>query len=814
MASNLGIGITIGATLGASVSSAFATLGSKIKNAQSAYGKASKQARTLNTVLKAREARDAAKQAVAQSGGKDARALAEFQRLNREYARARQAALAYGRSVSEWAAQQRRAAAAVEQTHSRLSRLRGLQEERDRRSELRGRMLEAVAPLASVAVPVKMAIDFESSMADVKKVTDFDDAGFNKFSQDILDLSTRLPMAASGLADIAAAAGQSGIVEEELLTFTEDAAKMGVAFDISAAEAGSAMTGFRNNFKLTQDGVRLLGDSMNALANSMDAKAADIVAFANRAGGTAKTFGLTGQEVAALGAAFLDAKVGSEEASTATNAMLARLGNAAKLPKAAQAAFANLGMSGQSMAKAFQKDAQGALLAFMRRVQQAKNPMAELVAIFGQEHAPKIIRLINNMDHYVNALDLTADKEKYAGSMQAEYDVRSKTTANSIQLLKNSFSKLGITIGNVFLPPLNAVLGVISPAISSVADFAKEHEGLTAVVVGGLGGLIGLKAAFLAGSYAMSGARTMLIGFRGNLETARAGVGLFRQGASKVAGALNYSWPSAFGAAQRRAVSLGSRIVGLGRSARSAASRLRQLGPAGIAAGTGSMMAGGLARAGSAGFRMLGAGVRTAGSAFKMAFGPVGLLMMALSYGVDYVMENWDKIGPYFTKLWDWVKSIFNKAMEWISPAIKTIGKAFDKVAAVKNWIFGDDEEGQAEKPEPAKAADAVEKTIGQAVEEREMEAQAKPAGREPKPDFMEMVRQKAAGLSADPELMASSGGVSVDFSVNLTQNGVADQTFAQGVVKALKMKESELQSYFQGMISGIVNQQARLAYE
>ena len=342
MGSNLGIGITIGASLAASVHSSFASLGNKIKSARDAMNAASKKTRTLGKAIELKEQRDAAKQALAASGGADQKALADFQRLNRAYVKARDAAKNYASSVSEWAQEHRKAAAALEQTHARFNRLRAIQDERAKRSELRGQMLESVAPLASVAMPVKLAIDYESSMADVRKVTNFDAPGFDKFSKDMLELSTRLPMAASGLAQIAAAAGQSGIAENELLAFTEDAAKMGVAFDISAAEAGSAMTGLRNNFKLSQDGVRLLGDAMNALANSMDAKAAQIVDFANRAGGTAKTLGFTGQEVSALGAAFLDAKVGAEEASTATNTMLLRLNNAATLPKDAQQAFASL----------------------------------------------------------------------------------------------------------------------------------------------------------------------------------------------------------------------------------------------------------------------------------------------------------------------------------------------------------------------------------------------------------------------------------------------------------------------------------------
>ena len=55
------------------------------------------------------------------------------------------------------------------------------------------------------------AIKFESSMADVKKVVDFDTPEqFRQMSKDVLDLSTKIPMTAEGLAQIVAAGGQSG----------------------------------------------------------------------------------------------------------------------------------------------------------------------------------------------------------------------------------------------------------------------------------------------------------------------------------------------------------------------------------------------------------------------------------------------------------------------------------------------------------------------------------------------------------------------------------------------------------------------------
>ena len=56
------------------------------------------------------------------------------------------------------------------------------------------------------------AIEFESVMADVRKVVDFETPKqFKEMGQDIINLSLKIPMAAEGLARIFADGGQSGI---------------------------------------------------------------------------------------------------------------------------------------------------------------------------------------------------------------------------------------------------------------------------------------------------------------------------------------------------------------------------------------------------------------------------------------------------------------------------------------------------------------------------------------------------------------------------------------------------------------------------
>ena len=92
--------------------------------------------------------------------------------------------------------------------------------------------VKATAAAAVVfAKPMADAVEFESAMADVKKVVDFDTPQqFKEMGQDVMVLSQRIPLATEGLAAIVAAGGQSGIAKAELISFAESAAKMGVVF--------------------------------------------------------------------------------------------------------------------------------------------------------------------------------------------------------------------------------------------------------------------------------------------------------------------------------------------------------------------------------------------------------------------------------------------------------------------------------------------------------------------------------------------------------------------------------------------------------
>ncbi|HBL9985799.1 TPA: phage tail tape measure protein, partial [Salmonella enterica subsp. enterica serovar Fomeco] len=201
--------------------------------------------------------------------------------------------------------------------------LKGMQRElKGFQKEMAGLAIGAAAAgtavLGALALPVNAAIGFESKMADIRKVVDGldDKKAFAQMSDDILTLSTQLPMAAEGIAEIVAAGGQAGIARGDLMQFANDAVKMGVAFDTTAEESGQMMAQWRTAFKLTQEDVVVLADKINYLGNTGPANAKKISDIVTRIGPLGGVAGVASGEIAAMGATIAGMGVESEIAST------------------------------------------------------------------------------------------------------------------------------------------------------------------------------------------------------------------------------------------------------------------------------------------------------------------------------------------------------------------------------------------------------------------------------------------------------------------------------------------------------------------
>ncbi|OED48640.1 phage tail tape measure protein, partial [Rhodobacteraceae bacterium (ex Bugula neritina AB1)] len=194
-------------------------------------------------------------------------------------------------------------------------------------ADARGGLVDAVAGFytlrTAIASPVRAAMDFESAMADVKKVVnDFDTsteagrAAFSKFKTELMEMSKQIPISVSGLAEIAAAAGEAGFAGDELLTITEAAAKISVAFGSTAEVTGGALATMVKSYGLTIDQAVLLSDAMNHLSNKQKSSAPQLLEFFTRIASESQKMNMPYEQAVAFGSAMIAAGHQSDVAAT------------------------------------------------------------------------------------------------------------------------------------------------------------------------------------------------------------------------------------------------------------------------------------------------------------------------------------------------------------------------------------------------------------------------------------------------------------------------------------------------------------------
>lgn len=341
------------------------------------------------------------------------------------------------------------------------------------------------ATAAATVASVKNAISYESSMADVAKVVDGlkDDNGeltaqYYEMSDALLELSTRIPMTAEELTQIAAAAGQSGIARKEIVGFAEDAAKMGVAFDTTADQAGTWMAQWRTAFKMNQKEVTTLADQINYLGNVSGANALQLSGIVTAVGSLGDVGGLSAAQIAAIGDTMASVGVGEDVAATGIAKMITTMTAGSAATEKQSKVLKKLGIDATDLADRMQTDAQGAIIDFMEALQ--KLPKAEQAAAlknyFGQESIKPISALYTNLDELKKHFDQVADASLYAGSMEDEYASRSATTENSIQLAKNALMRLSITYGQMFAPYVKLAADKVTEFLNKLTEMKPQME--------------------------------------------------------------------------------------------------------------------------------------------------------------------------------------------------------------------------------------------------------------------------------------------------------------------------------------------------
>ena len=357
----------------------------------------------------------------------------------------------------------------------------------------------------------KAASDWESQFAGVRKTVDASEAEFAALNDGLREMARSMPATHQEIAAVAEAAGQLGIHTENIEDFTETMLMMGEATSMSSEEAATQLARFANIMGTSQDEFSNMGSSIVELGNNFATTEGEITDLSLRLASAGRQIGLTEGDIFGMATALSSVGIEAEAGGTAFSRVMIELRKAVDTGSDKLDTFARVaGMTSEQFAAAFRDDAGGAITAFiqglgdMEAAGESTQPVLEELGMTD-------VRVGNALRSSASAADLFTDAMIMGNAaygentaLQDEYAARLETTEAQFQIFVNTIKDFAVSMGSVFLPAINEVLGPLQDFAAWMADLPEP----ILAVVGGLAGIGGILS-LAAGGFALLAPRAL-----------------------------------------------------------------------------------------------------------------------------------------------------------------------------------------------------------------------------------------------------------------------------------------------------------------
>lgn len=449
-----------------------------------------------------------------------------------------------------------------------LSSMNRQQQILNKRNFYHSQILGMVALGASLAVPIRAAMKFEDSLAQIKQVVNFPTPdGLKKLGDELSKISETVPVTADELASIAAIGGSFGVPLKELTFFSKEVGKTAIAWRANISETAERVGNMMKVFNVSTSELPQYFDAINELGNKTGASADKILQGLNRASDGMANFKLALPNASALVSTIISFGESAETAGSKVATMLQRLSIAPKLGASTQKALHSIGMSSVTLPKMINENPEKALDKILTQLSKL-NPekrSTTMYSIFGRGASAMVGKLVDNLDLYRKNLKIISEASSFKGSRNGDYEIVLGETNSQISLLKNNASSFSRELGFSLLPNLKKIIGGINQVLIPVNNWIRKNPELTSTIHNVVAGLalfrlstfvIGYASTFLFGglnklSMGFTGLRlamssifsTMVFGWFGKLALVVGLVSLAFAGLSENAnGELNFSF--------------------------------------------------------------------------------------------------------------------------------------------------------------------------------------------------------------------------------------------------------------------------------
>ena len=348
----------------------------------------------------------------------------------------------------------------------------------------KGYTMKVTTPIVAGGVAAfKMASDFESAFAGVRKTVDMSEKGYKKLETGIRNMAKELPVAATDIAAVAESAGQLGIENKSILKFTRTVIDLGEATNMTREQAATEFARFANIVNMSQKDFDRLGSSVVALGNNMATTESEIMSMAMRLAAQGSQVGMTEAQIMALSATMSSLGIEAEAGGTAMTTVLKKIDKAVGDGGKSLQGFAKAaGVSSSDFAKAWKKDPVTALDMFIKGLDKSSKEGKNLTTILsdlgikGIREADTILRMAGASDLLSEAVDNSTTAWEENSALTKEAEQRYKTTESQLKILMNRIKDIGITLGAALIPAVLDAVDAAEPFIKKIEDGAKAFS--------------------------------------------------------------------------------------------------------------------------------------------------------------------------------------------------------------------------------------------------------------------------------------------------------------------------------------------------
>ncbi|MDD7930066.1 phage tail tape measure protein [Microbacterium thalli] len=352
--------------------------------------------------------------------------------------------------------------------------------------------------MATTALAVKAAIDWESAWAGVTKTVDGSVTEMAQLQTELRGLATNLPATHQEIAAVAEAAGQLGVERQNVAAFTKTMVDLGETTNLTADQAATSLAQLMNVMRTAPEDVERLGATLVALGNDGASTEAEILEMAQRIAGAGKLIGASEGEVLGLANALASMGVTAELGGGVASRILQDLYSAVQSGGEQLQGFANVaGVTAQEFAAQFRADPVRALDTFAKGLNGVETSGGNVVATLADlgfrssEEQRVLLQLKGAGDLLAESLDLQAVAWEQNTALAEEAEKRYATTEARLQVMANRVNEAAIEYGDVFLPAVQAAAEVVGQLALGFAQLPQPIQ-TTIAVTGALVGVVGL----------------------------------------------------------------------------------------------------------------------------------------------------------------------------------------------------------------------------------------------------------------------------------------------------------------------------------